>query len=380
MPAPGSPQKTQKGNAPCCWDITMLGAKPELLRCVNLTGYYNAEQRIKVGRLANVMLMFRQNQYLTYLDRRPLDTNWVINGVTNNDRTPKRQPKKKIDLPTLTSLCLREWYRKYPDSYLFSDPGRLLSENYEQWLSTPAFYTLGEIPGYLKSADSVGEQAPSAKGKQNTLRSTAIGVGVGAYVNYIIYHMTKNKFRWYWGIEKNAIKNICEVMRQSNKENPVPGFDRTAEHAIMFFETIFQFEAVFTDLLKPESNYHRPGHIPMPYLRMFLVPINSSGLQQFRMLMEFTPYEFVQTTVRDICEIENKYAYENRIKPRMFETNDSDYPLSYNNHPVLFAYDLEIRKLRQALLSYQLGKKFYVACYPEQVKFIKRIMPNVEFI
>jgi hypothetical protein len=366
--------------AVCCWDITMLGVAPELIGRANLTGYYNAEQRSRAGRLANVLMMFRQNQYLTFLDRRPLDTNWAINGVNSERDFRKRLSEGKVDLPALTSHCLRDWYNKFPDSFLFADPGRLLSENYEQWLSTPVFYSLHEIPGYMKSADAVGAQGSAAKDKKNTLRNTAIGVGIGAYVNYIIYHMTRNKFRWNWGIEKNATKNICDTMRQANREKSIPGFDRTTEHAIMFFETVYQFEAIFADLLKPDQNRHRPGHIPTPYIRMFLVPINSSGLQQFRMLMEYTPYEFTKTLVRDICEIENNYAQIKGIPPRIFATNDPDYPLSYKNKPVLFAYDLEIRRLRQALLSYQLGKQFYVACYPEQIKFIKRIMPNVEFI
>lgn len=160
----------------------------------------------------------------------------------------------------------------------------------------------------------------------------------------------------------------------------IPGFERSVDYAIMFFENVFQFSAIFADLLEPNSNRHHPGQIPMPFMRMFLVPVNSSGLQQFRMLMEFTPYEFQRTVVRDICEIEQEYARQHGMQPRMYPTNDPDYPLSYKNCPVLFAYDLEIRRLRQALISYQLGKKFYVACYPEQVRFIRRIMPDVEFI
>ena len=88
----------------------------------------------------------------------------------------------------------------------------------------------------------------------------------------------------------------------------------------------------------------------------------------------------MQNLIRDICEIENNYSSEHGINPRIFATHDLRYPLSYNNTPVLFAYDLEVGKLRQSLIDYQLGKEFYVACYPEQVKFIRRIMPNVKFI
>lgn len=148
----------------------------------------------------------------------------------------------------------------------------------------------------------------------------------------------------------------------------------------MFFDSIYQFEALFADLLRPASNRQRPGNIPSPYAGMYLVPINTSGLLQLRMLMEYPPYEFMQIVVRNICEIEDEYSVAHNSASRIFATRDTHYPLSYRNKPVLFAYDLEVGRLRQALIDYQLGKRFYVACYPEQVRFIRRIMPEVQFI
>lgn len=367
-------------DAVCCWDVTMLAMAVELLGQVNLTGYCNIDQRSQFCKLASIAMMFRQNQYLTFLDRRPLDTNWSIRGVNSESEFRTKLEEQKVDVPIYAAHCLREWYRKYPDSYLFADPGKLLSENYDEWISTPAFYALSEIPGYLKSAEEIGIKGQAAKEKRNTLRSTAIGIAISSFINYLIYFMPHGKFRWNIGIEKNATKYIFELLKKIHQEKSIPGFERSVDYAIMFFENVFQFSAIFADLLEPNSNRHHPGQIPMPFMRMFLVPVNSSGLQQFRMLMEFTPYEFQRTVVRDICEIEQEYARQHGMQPRMYPTNDPDYPLSYKNCPVLFAYDLEIRRLRQALISYQLGKKFYVACYPEQVRFIRRIMPDVEFI
>ena len=367
-------------DAVCCWNVTMLGTFAEQSGQVSLIGHSNIDQRIQFTKLASIVMMFRQNQYLTFMDRRPLDTNWTIRGVSTEQEFQTKLSEGKVDVPIFTAHCLREWYRKYPDSYLFSDPGKLLSDNYEEWISTPVFYSLVEIPGYLKSAEEIGIKGQAAQEKRNTLRSTAIGIGISVYVNYLIYFMPHGKFRWNIGIEKNATKYIFELMKKLYLEKSIPGFERSIDHAIMYFENVYQFSAIFADLLEPSSSRHHPGHIPMPFVRMFLVPVNSSGLQQLRMLMEFTPYEFQRTVVRDICEIDQEYARKNGTQPLMYPTNDPDYPLSYKNRPVLFAYDLEIRRLRQALISYQLGKKFYVACYPEQVRFIRRIMPNVEFI
>lgn len=367
-------------DAICYWDVTMLGTAPELISQVSTAGYAHIDQRIQFSKLSAITMMFRQNQYLTFLDRRPLDTNWAIRNVDNDTEFKRQLVDGKIDIPLLTAHCLREWYGKYPDSYLFSEPGKLLSENYEEWINTPTFYALSEIPGYLISAEELGAKGKIEKEKKNTLRSSAIGIGIGAYVNYLIYYMPQGRFRWHSGIEKNASKYIHEILKKINTENNIPGFDRSTDFAIMLFGTMYQFEAVFADLLDKGLTWHSPNQIPQPYSRMFLIPVNPSGVQQLRMLMEYTPYEFVQTVVRDICHIDKEYATRTGMEPMMYPTNDPDYPLAYKGQPVLFAYDMEIRKLRQALISYQMGKKFYVACYPEQVRYIRRIMPKVEFI
>ena len=366
-------------DAICCWDVTMLGIAPELASDVNLTGYYNAEQRYRLYKLANISMMFRQNLYLTCLDRRPLDDCEDAASFRTTSELCTNTNDGKVDMATYTAHCLNAWYAKYPESYLFDDPGRMLSEDYEQWLATPTFYALSEIPGYFKNNEKEKDNPNILAQNKNTVRSTALGIGIGAYVNYLIYHGPKNNFRWHTGIEKTATKYISEIMIGANKQKAIPGFDRFTEHAIMFFETARQFEYFFADLLYPNTQ-HKPGNIPMPFMGMYLIPINASGVQQLRMLMEFTPYEFMQTTVREICEIEKEYAIDHGLPIRIFQTNDPIFPLSYNNEPVLFAYDMEVRKLRQAIIRYQLGKRFYVACYPEQVRFIQRIMPEVKFI
>lgn len=361
-----------------CWDITLLGIAPQMANevnpgCVGLNG----TQKNRACKIASIIAMFRQNQYLTYLDRRPMDTKWMIGGIYSMAEWKERMSAGKADIMSLTYHCLNKWYTDNPQSYLFADPQRELSENLTQWWNTPVFYDLQEIPqlyNYSKTDE------PAATGQKNTLRNTALGVAIGVYENYMIYYGSSRKFKWHKGIEQIASKNVQDALNNYDRENPIRGANKIINHAIMFFDSIYQFETLFADLLRPKSRSQRPGNIPSPFAGMYLIPINTSGLQQLRMLMEYPPYEFMQNLIRDICEIENKYSAEHGINSRIFATHDLRYPLSYNNTPVLFAYDLEVGKLRQSLIDYQLGKEFYVACYPEQVKFIRRIMPNVKFI
>lgn len=361
-----------------CWDITLLGIAPRMANevnpgCVGLNG----AQKYRACKLSNIIAMFRQNQYLTYLDRRPLDTKWVIGGINSPSDWTDRMTAGKADIMTLTYYCLRKWYTDHPQSFLFSDPQRDLTENYTQWWNTPVFYDLQEIPQLFNNSKN---DEPAATGQKNTLRNTALGVAIGVYDNYMIYYATSKKFKWHKGIEQIASKNVQDALNNYDRENPIRGANKIINHAIMFFDSVYQFDALFADLLRPKSKTQRPGNIPSPYAGMYLIPINTSGLQQLRMLMEYPPYEFMQDLIRSICEIENRHAINKKTSSRIFLTNDLRYPLSYNNTPVLFAYDLEVGKLRQALIDYQLGKKFFVACYPEQVKYIRRIMPEVKFI
>ena len=361
-----------------CWDITLLGIAPQMANevnpgCVGLNG----TQKNRACKLASIMAMFRQNQYLTYLDRRPMDTKWIIGGMYSASDWKERVATGKADIMTLTYHCLRQWYADHPQSYLFADPQRNLSENYTQWWNTPVFYDLQEIPQLFINPKS---DEPAATGQKNTLRNTALGVAIGVYDNYMIYYGPSRKFKWHKGIEQIASKNVQDALNNYDRKNPIRGANKIINHAIMFFDSVYQFETLFADLLRPNNRTQRPGNIPSPFAGMYLVPINTSGLQQLRMLMEYPPYEFMQNLIREICEIENKYATAHKTETRIFATHDLRYPLSYENTPVLFAYDLEVGKLRQALIDYQLGKSFYVACYPEQVKYIRRLMPTVKFI
>lgn len=90
---------------------------------------------------------------------------------------------------------------------------------------------------------------------------------------------------------------------------------------------------------------------------------------QLRILMLSSPHE---------CE---SFAINKMLKLNNFvKTPDRTYKLSLNGIPVLVAHAMNFRQLYDAWIDYRKGKKFYVACYPEQAKYIRKIMPDVEFI
>ena len=80
-------------------------------------------------------------------------------------------------------------------------------------------------------------------------------------------------------------------------------------------------------------------------------------------------------------------VFDNGIRVSMKEknsefmdTNDWVYALSYHDKPVLLAHSMNYRRLNLAYEDYKAGKEFYIACYPEQVTYLKRIMPDAEYL
>lgn len=358
----------------CAWDLTPLAFLRDTAHSVSHMSYQgNSRQRKRALQITNIIAAFRQNQYLTCLDRRPLDD---VRDEAAEERAGETlpQPVGEQDVFAYATKCLKAWYKAHPESWLFFNPGEPMQSN---WGSVPTFYDFHEIPGLYADSESEQEQFT---GKKNILRYTALGLAVGATANYIVYHASSRPLRWNYRIEFSAIETVQKIYEQQLQNYNLPSLGRSVRYAIMFCESVYQFESFFWDITHPQSKQHRPGNIPAPYTGLFAILVNSAGLQQLRMLMEFGPVNFTRNIIREICQIDQEYSRKNNIAPSLFPVNDAIFQLSFHDTPVLCAYDLEIGKLRDAVAEYLLGRKFYVACYPEQMKFIRRIMPDVEFI
>lgn len=64
-----------------------------------------------------------------------------------------------------------------------------------------------------------------------------------------------------------------------------------------------------------------------------------------------------------------------------FKSTDHLLQLSYLNKPVLVAHTMEYHKLAAAYKLYKEQElRFYIACYPEQVLYLKKLFPQCEFL
>ena len=151
----------------------------------------------------------------------------------------------------------------------------------------------------------------------------------------------------------------------------VLGVGRLIENAMIFCDTIHQFASLFGEVTKLKKYYGRINpNFGYPFHSVHIILLNGSGVHQLAGLMRSTPLEFNREIARQMKE----------MNPQFMDTGDLIYPLAYNNRPVFFAYDLDYFQLCRAIEDRRNGKNFYVACYPEQAKFLLKILPDVEFL
>lgn len=325
----------------------------------------NGLTHYRMWRISNINAMFYAAGFLSMLDRRPLDQKWTFNGVC-----PEHPHNRAAEtIPALTQNATRYWYKKNPDIYLFHEPKKTLETNREEWKTTPTFYGLHEIDGF--ELDVFKDIDYTVSGQKNAIRHTALGVGIGKKTNYILYHTKPKKMRWNSGIERYTARQIQDALDSYSLNEPVFGSGRVIQNALIFCDTIFQFAAIFDENIKPKKYISRPTlSFGTPFRSMNIILLNGAGVHQLAGLMNSTPVEYNRDLARRLKTMNSQFM----------DTGDWVYPLALNNMPVFLAYDLDYFQLCKAIEDWRLGKRFYVACYPEQVTFLQKILPNANYL
>lgn len=351
-------------------DMTVLAKDMVLAEKVDMTpSRINNMQIYRSWRNANINALFMVNGFLTYLDRRPMDTDWIINGVKDDKTYQQYIAAGELDMGTFIHRSLRDWYAKHPESYSFFEPDQILDEStMQQWFNTPAFYAASEINGFFAEQNEV-EDLP-VTGTKNILRHTFNGVAIGPKTTYIVYHTRPEKTPWSERIEMTTIE---VVQRSLATAKLAPNYTPPLEirNAIMVCASIFQFASLFQKAKDyMPKKWRKTRRVGIPYDTINIVPINSSGAMQLRCLMLQSPHIFEMQVINSLLSQNAKFE----------RTQDTVFQLSYDGIPVLIAHSMDFQRIFYALEEYYSGTKFYVSCYPGQVKFIRKIMPNVDFL
>lgn len=332
---------------------------------------YNAKRLYRAWRLANINALFMANEFLTYLDRRPIDTGWAIGSIQDNDSFQKYISSGEMDVPAFMYHALNKWYNAHPESYRFLEPlpeaDMATSEEYDSWRSTPAFYATTEIPGFAPLCE---KEIELSKGQKNNMVHTLAGIAVGKKIVYIVHHTRPTKTPWGERWEMTAIEIVQNALEEAGILSP-SGEPYKIREALVVCGSVYQFEAFFTAAKnKISKRWSREKRVGVPYSSVCLIPINGSGAMQLRYLMNCTPIEMDYILTRTILQKDSRFSLN----------NDPLFPLTFDGVPVLVAHSMQLQKLYDALLEYQDGMDFYISCYPGQVKYIRRIMPEAKFL
>ena len=336
---------------------------------INLTKY-SANQCYNIWRLSHIQAMFLANNYLTYLDRRPYDTGFAIDGISDKKSYTAYIQKYGLTLPAYTYKALTEWYKNNPGYYRFSQltPDES-DEAREEWLATPAFYAAQELP-YNDSKKTIQLDA-NAKGSKQVINAIHVGLATGKKINYVAYHGKPGPFKWLPKRELQAKEEITRSVRSMKTRFPELPIRDTVDFALYFCTSHHQFCALFNSVKKRHTKYKKQTYITsVPYKGIYIVPVNDSGAALLWCLLEFTPSE-AEKKIHD-----SLIANDENIK----QSADHYYPLTYKDKKVFSGYTMDLRKINNVLEDYLDGHDFLIACFPDQISWYRKLFPGKDFL
>lgn len=384
-------------------ELTILASEPYKANFVNLALSKYGFDFYREYRNSNIRAMFRANNYLTCIDRRPLDPylnkkhlyeTTGANNVDPNDRTtsealgpiteekPKTEPTEKeengnslidptLSIDAFSRETISQWYEKHADSLRFIKPTQSTERERKLWENTPAYYEANELPG-LDPVIDLPDNMISAGSLTNTRRRTFNGIAVGKKVTYLVYHTRQKHTLWSKSIESNTVRDVENILYKLQAETGQESLSRKLCHAIMFCPSVYQFAELFVGTRKKITRKNSITRlVGLPYRTVSIVTMTSSGKAQLRCLLQSSPEEYDRIMAESLAA---KYP------DKFHQTKDPLFQLGYKKKPVLLAYSMNFQRLFSAWEKYLNGERFFIMCYPEQVKYLKKIMPENEYL
>lgn len=345
-------------------NISILATEPYLAESVQVNTTMRSNALYRSWKISNIEALFKANNYLTQIDRRHLQT---PKRVRANETRP-------MDIYDFCCYTLDRWYDTHKDAFLYLLPLEHFAEKVEpSWRETPAFYPIAEIDDAVIEIET--EEEINEKKTTRSYRNMCVGVAVGREKNYIVHHTRNSGTPWEELIEKSTIGSVQMRINNYAENNQTLGANRSIYNAIMIVTNVPQFVSLFTQAKSIDKEGRRKYRIGAPYDAVCLIPVSPAGMMQLRGLMESSPINFERAIANYLLQFDG-FARRS-LGPDPW---DSIFPLTYKGVPVLIGHTMNWQVLHYAKGFYEEGRKFYVSCYPEQAKYIRAIMPDVEIL
>ena len=331
------------------------------------TSPYSPNQLYNIWRHSHVQAMFLANDHLTYLDRRPYDTGFTIDGIHDDESFLQYTNKHGVTMAAYTYHALNAWYRANPDFYRIKQTLPTPGENARQeWIRTPAFYKNTELP-YMQEDES----AAKIDTEKQRMNAVHIGLATGKKVNYVCYHAPYGSLKSFARREAESKDAIEGAVRQMKTQSADFTANDKCDFALYFCTTRHQFDGLFKQTIEKHKPGERKKHPMMsPYTSTHVVPVNDSGTFLLWCLLEMSPRETEAMASQIIIKQNPDVTYSPNVQ----------YQATYHGKRVFMGHTMDIARIHHALEDYLDGQRFYISCFPEQVLWYKRLFPENQFL
>lgn len=346
--------------------ITPLTYAIDQVSNVNFGKKYSQSQKYNMWRLSHINAMFVANNHLTYIDKRPYDTGFSIDGIVDEESYAAYTKKYGHTVASMTYYALTHWYQNNPGYYrLVQQTPDISNKAKENWLNTPAFYSTRELP--TSNQHNLVSLGTNAKGSQRKSYGIYIGLAMGKKVNYICYHAKPGVFQWVLTRER-AAKQAAEIaIRQMKSKHPEMRCRDTVDYALYFCSSHHQFLALFASIKAKHTPRKKRAHpCKQPYIDMYCIPVNDSGTHLLGCLLDYSPVDAEYRIHEELVAMDIGFAH----------TAQYIYPLTYKGRPVLSGYTMNIKRISHVLQDYLDGHMITICCYPEQAPWYRLLFPG----
>ncbi len=335
------------------------------------TRKYSPNQIYNIWRTSHRMAMFRVNDHLTYLDRRPYDTGFAIDGIHDEGSYNAYVEKCGHTMASLTYYALTRWYAANPGCYQINqqDPD-MSNEARAAWLSAPAYYMSTELP--LLERQDTDNNSSALYGSKQRLNAIFTGLATGQKQNYICYHGHPGEFKWNKVRERQTKEAVEQCVHEMKTRNPELPLNDAVNYGLYFCSSYHQFLALFERTKERHRKKLAKGNYLTnePFISLHAIPVNDSGCFLLWFLMQLSPGE----TERKIC---NQLVMQD---PNFQHQTNRCYPLTYKGNRVFPGYTMDVAKINEVLEDYLDGQTFLLACFPDQAKWYKHLFPGITIL
>ena len=351
--------------------VTPLTASLAILPYTKITTpKYSSFQYYNIWRYSHINAMFRANDHLTWLDRRPYDTGYATDGIHDEESYQAYIQKHGCTMAALTYRALTDWYSSNPNYYRITQQYPDDSdEAYDEWLNTPAFYNARELPN-LNDKEK-GNYDEGLTGSQKKLNATIIGLATGRKINFACYHAKPGAFNWILLREKRTKAEADAIVREMKTQCPQMRCANTVEYALYFCTSHHQFLALFDRTKKNFKKGQTTKHLMKdPYASVHAIPVNDGGTVLLWCLLEEGPMSIQHSICNNLVDM--NIGFKTRVDPV--------FPLTFRGKKVFAGYTMNITAIHTALECYLEGQQFYLCCFAEQAKWYSMLFPDITIL